>query len=207
MNSSWRHVADPEVGFAWSVTPWLVGNLVDIPFDGQVSIKRRDNPRPAEVSAFVGNRALLEDVDPEYAAPFAGPKDEFVVTGPWVLQPDPSAPLAADRDRLSERARAMLAGSGSEHENDYLETAVWADLVPPAAQPVPSPPAPDDAAQATPRADGPGHHAAPATPETPTDRRPLPATGGSGLALLGLVLALAACLLRRGGDVAAPPGR
>jgi hypothetical protein len=102
MNSSWRHVADGTVGFAYSVTPWLVGNLVDLPFDGQVSIKRRDNPRPGSVRRFVGNGDLLDGVDPEFGAPFAGDKDEFVVVAPWVLDEDPSRSLSEDRDRLAD---------------------------------------------------------------------------------------------------------
>jgi hypothetical protein len=191
MNSSWRHVADETVGFAYSVTPWLVGNLVDLPFDGQISIKRRDNPAPAATRRFVGNRALLEGRDPASAAPFAGDKDEFLVVGPWVLDEDPSAPLAEDRARLAERARAMLAGAGGEFENDYLETAVWADLVPPAAA--------DDPGAAPPGRDGPA-----TAEEARTDRgrsgrggadRRLPATG-TGASVVGLGAMVLAVALR-----------
>jgi hypothetical protein len=177
MNSSWRHVADDTVGFAYSVTPWLVGNLVDLPFDGQVSIKRRDNPRPAPVRRFVGNRELLDGVDPDFGAPFAGDEDEFVVVAPWVLDEDPALGLAEDRDRLAARARDLLAGSASEHENDYLETAVWADLVPPASSGTDGPRSggpggADD--PATPRASaGPSVDRGPVEPAT----RPLPTTG------------------------------
>ena len=134
MNSSWRHVADPTVDFSYSITPWLVGSLVDIPFDGQVSIKRRDNPEPAEVRRFVGNRHLVAGEDPQRLEVNAGDKDEFVGLGPWVLDADRETQLAQDRERLGERAHAMLAGSGSEHENDYFKTSVWADLVLPVCE-------------------------------------------------------------------------
>jgi hypothetical protein len=205
MNSSWRHVADETVGFAYSVTPWLVGNLVDLPFDGQVSIKRRDNPRPGPVRRFVGNRDLLDDVDPAFGAPFAGDKDEFVVVAPWVLDEDPTLPLAEDRDRLAARARELLAGSDSEHENDYLETAVWADLVPPPASPAPedpptdAPPTEDPGAPPPPPAGPPtGDTAAPPT-------RALPTTGGGTAWGALLLLAVATAATRR--RVRADPSR
>lgn len=192
-NSSWRHVADPQVSFAYTVTPWLVGNLVDLPFDGQANVKRRDNPRPWPVPHFVGNRTFLDGVDPGFGAPFAGPKDEFVVLAPWVLDDDPSLPLAEDRDRLAARAAAMSAGAGPPHENSHLETAVWADLVPP-----PATPAADGPAEAATGA--PGAAASERTAMPPTDasrpERPLPVTGGAPLGLLGAAL-LAGVLGRR----------
>jgi hypothetical protein len=202
MNSSWRHVADPEVDFAYSVTPWLVGNLVDIPFDGQISIKRRDNPDPGDVRHFVGNAALVEDQDPSYAEPFAGPKDEFVVLGPWVLDDDPDLAPAENRQRLEDRAEAMLAGSGSEHENAYLETAVWADLVPPGPAPDgPRPARPDPGAPEDTPASGPpaGEGRGPAEPEPrqPAGTAPaLPATGPPAVTLLGLCALLLGLLSR-----------
>ncbi len=41
MGSSWRAVADPTVDFDYNVTPFMVGNLADLEFDGQTSITQR----------------------------------------------------------------------------------------------------------------------------------------------------------------------
>lgn len=184
MNSSWRHVADPTVSFAYTVTPWLVGNLVDIPFDGQANIKRRDNPNPADTRRFVGNRHLLGGTDPPFGAPFAGDKDEFVAVAPWVMQEDVALPLAEARERLAARAHAMLAGAGGVEENDYLEMAVWADLVAdPAAPEDPSVPA------------RPPRLPEPASEAEVAPARPLPATG-SPAAFAALVLLVAGAGLR-----------
>jgi hypothetical protein len=205
MNSSWRHVADPTVGFAYSVTPWLVGNLVDLPFDGQVSIKRRDNPRPGATRRFVGNAELVPDRDPGSAAPFAGDHDEFVVVAPWVLDEEPSLPVAEHRARLAARAEAMLAGAGGEHENNYLETAVWADLVPPDGDdPDPAGAQVDGTSRAgvsdgthqgAHGGDDRGDDRAGAPTDSQDGRGVLPATGG-GAAWVGLLAMLAAGALR-----------
>ncbi|MFA5892089.1 MAG: hypothetical protein WDA27_14260 [Actinomycetota bacterium] len=143
LDSAWRSVADPTVGFRYAVTPHMVGNLVDLTFDGQSVIFERcsaatgdantcDGNQPA---AFVGTDEFVPCVnadDPTCDAPlwgpYAGPKPEVMVLAPWVLEDDPSLDARANRARLSERARAMLANSGSVFENDYLETTVWADL-------------------------------------------------------------------------------
>jgi hypothetical protein len=41
MTSTWRAVVDPAVRFDYNVTPHLVGNLGDLPFDGQTAITQR----------------------------------------------------------------------------------------------------------------------------------------------------------------------
>ncbi len=46
MGSAYRAVSDPTVHFAYAVNPFLVGNLADIPFDGQSAILERGPPRP-----------------------------------------------------------------------------------------------------------------------------------------------------------------
>ena len=38
MGSTWRSVVDPGVKFTYNVTPHMVGNLGDLPFDGQTAI-------------------------------------------------------------------------------------------------------------------------------------------------------------------------
>jgi hypothetical protein len=194
MESSWRHAADPTVAFRYTITPWLVGNLVDIPFDGQANIKRRANPRPYEVRHFVGAGEHVGAQDPATTELFAGPKDEFLVTAPWVLEEDPSLDTASDRERLRERAQAMLAGSDSEHENRYLETAVWADLTAPPARSDPDEPDARDPHEA---ADGDERRSETVVPGPAGAGAPLPATGAGPGAAGPLVLAAVSLLLLR----------
>ncbi len=119
MRSTWRAAADPAHSFAYNVTPHLVGNLSDLPFDGQTAITQRGLGGPSACT-YVGNSSLIEG-DPGYLAPYAGPKPEFLALAPWV---SPDAPRAD----LRETARRLAPGSGDPLENDYLETAVVADL-------------------------------------------------------------------------------
>ena len=172
MASTWRTVADPSVGFETNITAHMVGNLLDLVFDGQSAITRRG--RTGEGSHYVGNLEFEEGIDPEEYRVYGGDKPEFEVLAPWVV---PDAP----RDELRAVGDALAPGSGDPMENDYLETAIWADL-----------PAPGDSEGASARA----------ALEMPTDvaaGAPLPTTGGgAGIAGGGaLVLALAAAVRRR----------
>lgn len=143
LNSAWRAVADPTVSnIRYAVTPHLVGNLVDLTFDGQSVIFERCLPTTTGTTcdgntpqAFVGASHFLPCGPNETARcddprlePYAGPLTETVVMAPWVLDDDPELTPVENRERLTARARAMQAGTGSPYENDYLETAVWADL-------------------------------------------------------------------------------
>ena len=119
MESTWRTVGDPSVKFRYNVTPHMVGNLLDLAFDGQSAVTRRgarEAPRH-----YVGNATFLEGTDPEAYRPDAGPKAEFLALAPWVI-PD------ASRESLEAMGAKLAPGSGDAKENDYLETAVWADL-------------------------------------------------------------------------------
>ena len=144
MDSAWRAVADPSVvNIRYAVTPHLVGNLIDLAFDGQSVIFERCGVAGADVcagnapQAFVGAKDFIACPpgpasdspcdDPSLAA-YSGAKREAVVMAPWVMPDDPALTPAANRARLTERAHAMLAGSGSPYENGYLETTIWADL-------------------------------------------------------------------------------
>ena len=126
MSSTWRAAADPTVSFDYNVTPHMVGNLADLPFDGQTAITQRGlkGPRgakPAKAKCnYVGNAKLLPEDPAEYDV-YSGPKREFLGLAPWVV-PD------ASRDTLREVGAALDPGSGLPRENDYLETAVVADL-------------------------------------------------------------------------------
>jgi hypothetical protein len=126
MSSTWRAVADPTVEFDYNVTPHMVGNLADLVFDGQTAITQRGlkGPRGAKRARaacnYVGNDRFLTEDPPEYEV-YAGPKREFLGLAPWAVPDGP-------RDELREVGAALAPGSDDPRENDYLETAVVADL-------------------------------------------------------------------------------
>ncbi|HVS68117.1 MAG TPA: hypothetical protein VHE56_06170 [Mycobacteriales bacterium] len=120
MGSAWRAVADPTVRFRYAVNPMMVGNLLDLDFDGQSAILARGYR--GGLRHYVGNARLdAADRDPAGAAVYAGGKPQFLALAPWVRAAGTRAGLRAEGARLA-------AGSGSPQENDYLETAVYADL-------------------------------------------------------------------------------
>ena len=120
MGAGWRNVTDPTVHFRYNVTAFMTGNLLDLPFDGQSSITMRGGGAP--LRHYVGN---LEKgaADPAGMFRYRGNKSEFLALAPWVV---PDAP----RTNLRAAATRLAPGSGSPMENDYLETAVYADLRP-----------------------------------------------------------------------------
>jgi hypothetical protein len=122
MGSAWRVVADPTVRFRYAVNPMMVGNLLDLDFDGQSAILDRGYHGAGR--HYVGN-AMLDraDGDPTTAAVYAGSKPQFLALARWVRPDGSRAVLRAEGAKLA-------AGSGSPEENDYLETAVYADLTP-----------------------------------------------------------------------------
>ena len=120
MRSTWRTAADPTVSFAYNVTPFMVGNLADLTFDGQTSITQR-GLETGEGCHYIGNSEFLDGDDPEHLEVYAGPKTEFVAIVPWVT-PD------AERSELAATGAKLAPGSGDPLENDYLETAIVADL-------------------------------------------------------------------------------
>jgi hypothetical protein len=122
MRSAWRAVADPTVRFRYSVNPMMVGNLLDLDFDGQSAILARGYQGPLRHYAGDG-RLDRADGDPGSAAIYAGPKRQFMALAPWVMPDGSRAAMRAEGARLA-------AGSGSAQEDDYLETAVYADLTP-----------------------------------------------------------------------------
>jgi hypothetical protein len=130
MSSTWRAVADPTVRFRYNVTPHLVGNLLDLAFDGQSAITTRAGGRPPRT--YIGNTEPLDPRDlPAYDV-YAGPKPHYLALAPWVV---PDAP----RPDLEQVAARLAPGSGDPLEDDYLQTAVHADLLPLAAPTVPRP--------------------------------------------------------------------
>lgn len=119
MGSTWRSVVDPGVKFTYNVTPHMVGNLGDLPFDGQTAITQRGLQGKKKCN-YVGNRKLRAEDDRSYRR-YAGPKRQFITLAPWVRKD-------ASRAQLRKTGRALLAGSGKKMENRYLETAAIADL-------------------------------------------------------------------------------
>jgi glycerophosphoryl diester phosphodiesterase len=123
MGSSWRDVADDGVRISYNVTPFLVGNLADLVFDGQSSIAQRPRARGKGCS-YVGNRRFMPEPpesDPEAFRAYSGRKRQFLALAHWVRP-------GTDRDRLRATAADLAPGSGNPLENTYLETALIADL-------------------------------------------------------------------------------
>lgn len=116
MGSAYRAVSDRSVGFAYAVNSFLVGNLADIPFDGQSAILARGHH--GRGCAYVGNRRFVAGTDLAGLRAYAGPKPQFLALGPWVV-PD------AARPRLRAVGMALAAGTGRRR---YVQTAVVADL-------------------------------------------------------------------------------
>jgi hypothetical protein len=123
MGSTWRTVADPTVRFRYNVTAMMTGSLLDMTFDGQSAITGRGFAGTPQ--NYVG-AATTQTGDPAGMSAYAGLKPEFLALAPWVT-PD------ATRAALTATAAKLAAGSSDPLENRYLETAVWADLVPSSA--------------------------------------------------------------------------
>jgi hypothetical protein len=117
MGSAWRAVSDPSVGFAYGVNPMMVGNLADLPFDGQSAITQRGL---GGACSYIGD-GVAQAGDPADHLQYAGPRPGFLALAPWVVADGPRSQLRAVAARLAP-------GSGDALENDYLETALIADL-------------------------------------------------------------------------------
>ncbi len=113
MTSTWRAASDPSVGFTYNVTPHLVGNLADLPFDGQTAITQR-GLRSSPGCNYVGN-TVAEPGDERYQAE-QGPKSEFLAILPWVTPDAPRSELKATGaklvSRLARPARERLRRGG-----------------------------------------------------------------------------------------------
>ena len=119
MRSTWRSVVDPSVKFTYNVTPHMVGNLGDLPFDGQTAITQRGLLGKKKCT-YVGNRKFLPEDDSSLRR-YAGAKRQFITLAPWVRKDGP-------RSELRKTGAALVAASGKKLENRYLETAAIADL-------------------------------------------------------------------------------
>jgi hypothetical protein len=124
MSSTYRAVSDPSVRFDYNVTAMMVGNLSDLAFDGQSAITQRGlrGRRGRQTRChYIGNRVFVPGEDQPIFRRYAGPQPDFLVLAPWVVR---------DRTRTALRrvGDALAPGSGSRLENDYVETALIADL-------------------------------------------------------------------------------
>jgi hypothetical protein len=116
MGSAYRAVSDPSVRFTYAVNPFLVGDLADIPFDGQSAILARG--RRGRGCAYVGDRHFVAGGDLPQLGAYAGPKSQFLALAPWAVPDGPRADLRPVGD-------ALAAGTGRHR---YVQTAVIADL-------------------------------------------------------------------------------
>jgi hypothetical protein len=128
MASTYRTVSDPSVHFDYNVTPMMVGNLADLVFDGQSAITQRGlvGPRRRRLRHrwgchYIGNAAFVPGEDEPQFAGYAGLRPSFLAVAPWVV-PDGA------RSALRAVGAELAPGSGAALENDYVETAIVADL-------------------------------------------------------------------------------
>ncbi len=114
MGSAYRAVSDPSVRFTYAVNPFMVGNLADIPFDGQSAILERGRGGPG--CHYIGDARFVPGQDTEGFRSDAGAKSDFLALAPWVVSDGPRA-------RLRRVGAALAAGRRA-----YVQTAVIADL-------------------------------------------------------------------------------
>ncbi len=119
MASTYRTVSDPSVRFDYNVTAMMVGNLADLVFDGQSAITQRG--LRGRGCHYVGNSRFVPGEDQAVFRRYAGRKPDFLALAPWVV---PDAPRAS----LRAVGAALAPDSGSRMSDDYLETALVADL-------------------------------------------------------------------------------
>ncbi|MDO4264278.1 MAG: carbon-nitrogen hydrolase family protein [Deinococcus sp.] len=112
LKSSWQATTSGQ--FRYAVNPMVVGNLLDLTFDGQSAITGR----------------LDEGAPQSYVMTQA--RGGFLELLPWVA--------TGTDDALREAGRVRAAGSGHALENSYLTGVISADLeLPPSTVPEPTP--------------------------------------------------------------------
>jgi hypothetical protein len=126
MLSTYRTVVDPSVRFDYNVTAMMVGNLADLAFDGQTAITQRGLRGPG--CHYIGNSRFVKGEDLPSLRRYAGNRPRFLAIAPWVVGD-------RSRARLRSVGAELAPGSGSPRENDYVETAIVADLPVPVDRP------------------------------------------------------------------------
>ncbi|WP_135230149.1 nitrilase-related carbon-nitrogen hydrolase [Deinococcus fonticola] len=106
LESSWT-ASTRGRSIRYAVNPMVVGNLLDLTFDGQSAITGRAEDAPEPRS---------------YA--LTSPRPGFLALTPWVTTGTP--------EHLRRAGRERAAGSGHPLENEYRTDVIWADLTLPA---------------------------------------------------------------------------
>jgi predicted amidohydrolase len=122
LSSTFGSVAASYENIQYNINAMMVGNLYDMPGDGQSSITQKSDDQLTE-ECFVG---LTLPLVPPYN--YTG---KVVGCLPWVMtddDDDQSLSLEERRELLNKRAVEMLPGSGSVYENQYNDAVVAADL-------------------------------------------------------------------------------
>lgn len=102
LESSWTATTNGN-SIRYAVNPMVVGNLLDMTFDGQSAITGRHEDAP-ELQSYI----------------LTPPRSGFLALAPWVADGSP--------DELRQVGRDLAAGSGHPRENQYREAVLWADL-------------------------------------------------------------------------------
>ncbi|MVN88071.1 carbon-nitrogen hydrolase family protein [Deinococcus sp. HMF7620] len=113
LESSWQVTATSSQ-IRYAVNPMVVGNLLDLTFDGQSAITG-----PAEEASAPQSYVLTE------------PRPGFLALAPWVATGEPEA--------LRQTGRQRAAHSGHAQENAYHQTVLSADLTLPDSHLAPPP--------------------------------------------------------------------
>jgi hypothetical protein len=127
MASTYRTVSDPSVRFDYNVTAMMVGNLADLPFDGQSAITERGlrligrGSHRERGCHYIGNASFIPSEDQTEFQQYAGEKPDFLAIAPWVVKD-------GSRDSLRTVGDELAPDSGSSLQDDYVETALIADL-------------------------------------------------------------------------------
>jgi hypothetical protein len=122
MASTYRTVSDPTVpGLDYNVTAMMVGNLADLPFDGQSAITQRGFAGRRHGCHYIGDARFVPGEDQAQFGPYAGNRPDFLTITPWVRPDGP-------RSRLRATGAELAPGSGSALEDHYVQSALIADL-------------------------------------------------------------------------------
>ena len=97
----------------------VVGNLADLVFDGQSAITERGLRGHGRRCHYIGNGSFVPGEDEPSLRRYAGGKSDFLALAPWVV---------SDRSRAALRRVGDELAPGSRRADDYLETALVADL-------------------------------------------------------------------------------
>ena len=112
--SGWNHTQAYD-SFRYNIMPCLTGNLIDLVFDCQSAIWKEADPEDTPM-AFIGQEPMVG----------------FLDIGAWVIpdpvEDDPGLSVEERHAILRERGHALMPGSGSKHENEYVQSVARGNL-------------------------------------------------------------------------------